>query len=528
MREASGYSPATPVLTSAAVNAILGVPADVPLTAQAMARQLRVTFFPHGALTPRLDAFVSRLEAALRSAGVTILPFEQALSAGPRPRLQERLVVIAPGELSTGNLPVDHVSNLRTTTIVGIVDRPCPADLHEGLQAKLNSVVQELAWSIVQVVLFVEDSHWTVCTMNGAIVPCRYGEGYEDDVRSTVIPKLAAPVVPPHAADFAFEEGTLNLNAPEFAPYVDDVVVAAPLWEHTGLMLFHTSMDRLEFRNPFYRRIAAAYLDRRSGMSYGFLARQLAVPSIRSMTEVEADALFGGGRWKEEGITEHLGRLWVSIALATGPVAVEIPPVQVLMTRSGCDKAHLDGHRDLMLATLSSGAISFRTPAAGEGLDYRPSYDTRTIMAHALGNALVAGAVRAAGAADQSFAETLSLQGMALAHWHADIDPLLLASGMMVYGEENPPVSCSTHQAAVFALVGKLTALRLCLDRATTLRGDVHVEPCHGINVGWPTLTGLARLLLVAPGHAPASDLLRIRRIPFEGVGNTGQRTDRT
>ena len=66
-------------------------------------------------------------------------------------------------------------------------------------------------------------------------------------------------------------------NDARYRPYVQDFQESGKLWSDTGLMLFHTSLESLAFRNRYYKRLAAAYLDHRSGMSYGFLARQLAV-----------------------------------------------------------------------------------------------------------------------------------------------------------------------------------------------------------------------------------------------------------
>ncbi|MGB2959700.1 MAG: hypothetical protein WBD30_12515, partial [Bacteroidota bacterium] len=263
------------LISERAVQAVLGVDEDVPLTPSAMAAGLRVTFYPRVSSTDRLRAFVERLQSALASAGVTILEYEDALAEG---KLQENLVTIAAGEMQTGDLAVDHVTNLRTSTVVGIVDGPCPADIQTGLQEKLNSVVKALAWYVVQVVIFVDDQLWTVCTMNGAIVRFGYGEGFAREVASVLIPKLAAPVVPPHAADFDVREGRLDLKANGAAEYARDFTRSGKLWAETGLMLFHTSLDSLEFRNRYYQRIVTAFLDHRSGMSYGFLSRQLPVP----------------------------------------------------------------------------------------------------------------------------------------------------------------------------------------------------------------------------------------------------------
>ena len=491
------------VLTVEAMKEALGIRRDVPLSADTMARTLRVTFFPAKSLSERLLAFTARLEVSLRKAGVEILTFDEALktpvgeNAGHgRTKLAEGIVVIAPGELETGNLPVDYVSNLRATTVVGVVDGPCPGHDHEGMQEKLNSIVRTLAWNIVQVVIFVEDETWTICTMNGAIIPCRDRAAFDRDVRSTLVPKLAAPVVPPHSSDYDVEPENLNLTDAGYSPYVRDFKESGPLWGKTGLMLFHTSLESLQFRSPFYKRIAAAYLDRRSGMSYGFLARQIATPVRPAVPEREVDSQLRGTDWRSRGFAWVKNRLFVSARLGSGVFVVEVPDVSVLSTRSGCDKSHIDGERDLMLLTLAGGRIRLKTPLSRNGsIDYRPSYDTITILAHALGNALIAGMLLCVEPGS-TFARTLQTSGMALAHWHGTVDPGQLPELYTFHGENNPPVSCSTHQSGIYALSGKLDAFRESTSRGAPFLGDVHMEPHHGVNVTWPTLTGLAELFL--------------------------------
>jgi hypothetical protein len=463
-----------------AARRILGIESPVPLSPRTMAAGLRVTFFPVHAATERVLAFSARLRQALTDCGVRVIDYADAVDERRPGKMKEGIVVIATGDMRTGDLPVDHVSNLRKTTIVGIVDGPCPADAKTSDQEKLNSVVRTLTWSIVQVSIYVDNASWTVCTMNGAIIPCTLRGSIAGDVLSILVPKLAAPVVPPHAADFETQEGVLDLSEERFRPYVDDFTRSGVLWARTGLLLFHTSMDELEFRNPFYKRIAAAYLDHRSGMSYGFLARQLAVP-------VSPATVLDDGRKRPDNDESR-----IEVELGGKTYSVEVPDVWMFTTRSGCDKSHIDAHRDILLMGLSRGRVVFKTPKGVDSrVDFKPSYDTLTILAHAVGNAL-AGSVIARLNPGSRFAMTLQRTGAALAHWHGGIERFTLPEGYVAHGESNPPVSCSTHQAALFALTGKLTAVQMSLDQKIDFAGDVHVEPHHGVNVTGYSLEGLA------------------------------------
>jgi hypothetical protein len=453
---------------------ILGVKKRVPLTPETMAAGLRVTFFPVTSASERVRAFTERLREALLRCGASVLDYAAAAAHSRPGKLQENLIIIAAGELATGDLPVDHVQNLRTTTIVGIVDGPCPAVEETADQEKLNRIVRTLTWSIVQVAIYVDADRWTITTMNGAVIPCSQHGPLTQDVLNVLVPKLAAPVVPPRAADFDLRPGLLDLNDQFLWPYVDDFVRSGPIWQQTGLLLFHTSMEELEFRNAWYKRIAAAYLDHRSGMSYGFLARQTASTYYPP--------------WMEREVPEK-----VVFRLADSEFQIAAPSVWVLTTRSGCDKSRIDPSKDLLMMGLSQGRAIIATPKGlNPQMDSKPSYDTLTILAHAVANALVASLLNTLRT-ETRFTSMIAQSGAALAHWHGDVPEGAIPAGYSVHGTTNPPVSCSTYQAALFAFAGKIGAVAACLRNGTSFEGDIHIEPHHGVNVTGSSLLDLAR-----------------------------------
>ncbi len=483
-------------ISSDAASRILGLSRRVPLTHETMASGLRATYFPYGKSSGKVAAFAERLREAMEDHGVEIMPFDKALAEGRRGKVGEGIVIIAPGEMENGALPVDFVSSLRANTVVGIEDGPCPADAIRDQQRRLNTIVESLAWNIVQAVIYVDDPVWTICTMNGAIIPCEGGEGFSRDVYATLIPKLAAPVVPPHASDFIVEEGGLDLRAAEWEPYVRDFETSSPLWAETGLMLFHTSLSALEFRTTYYKRVAAAYLDKRSGMSYGFLTRQPATVCAPALLDREAEELEGWKDWSDSGYGVVNGQRYAVVRFSGHVFAVKVPDIAMLATRSGCDKSHIDGHKDLVLLGMRDGMIFLKTPKGLDAaIDARPSYDTLTILAHGIANAMI-GAILKRLAPSAEFVRILTQNGLALAHWHGTLDTAVIPKNYIIFGDDKPPVSCSTHQAAIYTLTGKIEAFTRQMQQSGEYAGDVHIEPHHGINVTWPSLMGLAGAIL--------------------------------
>lgn len=486
----------TALLSKHALYEILGIMQEIPVDSRAMAKAMRITFLPGEGASRRIHVFAARLRDVLVEAGSLVLPPEEALDKDGDVMNRDRLIVIATGNWTAGDLPVDHVANLRTTTIVGVVDGPCPARYKTSNQDRLNSIIQVLAWNVVQVALFIEDEHWTICTMNGAIVVSDLGERFPEQVRTILVPKLAAAVVPPRAADFEVYEGQLNPADIGIAEYAQDFTRSGPLWTRSGVMLFHSPLSGLKFRNRRYQRIVSAFLDDRTGMSYGFLARQLAVKVKPAMSVLEASASTGAFLCGKDDVQRINGRVYAVVHVNSEMLVVEVPEVWVLTTRSGCDKTNVNIKRDLVLLGLVDGRVIVHTPAGlDKHMDCKPSYDTLTILSHAAGNALAA-SILLRLRRDAQFPVMLGKRGAAIAHWHGHVAPDDLPKEYARHGYDNPPVSCSTYQSAIYALTGKLTALSGCLENDIEFLGDVHIEPYHGVNVTGASLMQLAKLVL--------------------------------
>ena len=487
------------------IRQLLGITKSVPLSLVEMGQALRVCFYPKTTLTPRLQLFKERLCSLLTVYGVKILGYEQALQANGSERVCEGIVTIAVGEISDDDLPIHHVSSLAENIVVQIFDRGCPAHSHKVLQSKLNTIMADMAWNFAHVVIYLEaGGEPTICNMNGAITTC------DDDaaLAAVLIPKLAAPVVPPRSTDFQFREHAFDPRDLENHASARDIVESGNTWASTGLMVSQTPVSTLRFRNSFYRKLGGIYLDHRTGMSYGFLARQLPVSSLKpALTLREARVRWGVNIDECRELFEHDGALYLCLNIAGESYVLQVPDVWILSTRSGCEKTRLDIKNDIVRYGLRNGQIVFETPRNPNGsTDCKPSYDTLVIVAHALSNAIIA-SVLARQEPNADFSRRLKAHGVALAHWHGFLPHSKIPTGYPMHGQGNPAVACSTPQSAIYAIQGKIRLLEN--GGGTQLKGDIHIEPHHGTNFTCNSLQGLAQWLLAIgdPSNDPQPSL---------------------
>jgi hypothetical protein len=455
------------------LNSLLGIPETTPLTPAAMSAALRVAICPAPGLSPKLTRFTSALADAFRCCGVTLIG--QKDPAETDHRFSAGTTVIAPGVFPDELLPINRVSTLYNNLIIGIYDEPPP--VHEGQtpQETLDAIIGRL----------VTDESWTICSMNGGITTFETPLPERRAVLESLIPKITAQVVPPREGELDIRPGTLDTTTPEFKAFAADFVTCGQLWASNPRFMNHTSRESLDYRNSLYRKIVARYLDERSGMSYGFFARQL---PLKAMPAIET-----------EQMGDHPASecpMVVPVSLAGTRWLVPVPPVRILTTRSGCRKTSLDPSQDLVEIGMDHGRIWLSTPSAlPAGLVSKPSFDTLTIIAHAVGNAMIASLLLKLRP-ESRFPGLLERFGAGMTHWHYYPEDEMVPKGYIVHGGQNPPVSCSTPQSAAYSLLGKLDALELALASDIDYLGDVHIEPGHGTNiVGTRSLSRMAEFL---------------------------------
>lgn len=472
-----------------ALHKLLGIPLDTPLSIDEMCRRLKPVIYPAPVLSNRLEQFCHALINAMHSLDITVLSEEEA--SGTDGRFTPGTVILAPGYFPDNLLAINRVTTLYNNIIVGIYDEPAPITTDALPQQRLDSIVGRLARDMVHILIFVTDHSWTICTMNGGVVTFNKPYPSREEVRGTLVPKLTAQVVPPRPEELDIEYGQLQTDTPEFETVAKDFLQCSALWSSNSCLLTHTSTDGLEYRSSFYKRIVARYLDERSGMSYGFFARQLPV-TVPPALYIENAGTMTHNKKQPAGMVE--------IRIQESSLLVHLPDISVITTRSGCRKNNLDPKRDLVEIGLiqgrEQGRIYLKT---SEGLSSgnvaKPSFDTLTILAHALGNALTAGILMKLRP-EANFPSHLARFGATITHWHDYPQSKLLPEGYFLHGEQNPPVSCSTPQSAAYSLCGKFEALEKSLASGIEYKGDVHVEPNHGTNiVGMLSLAETAELL---------------------------------
>lgn len=512
------------------MGAALGIETDVPMEPEEMARDVTVTFFPERdqETTPEVRAFTAELREALEALGVEVRPFEETLTPLPRGRaarwyagatlntllrpvrrllgktpenapglgvmrhvrlgekVERGTSIVAPGEGEAGNLPVDHSSSFRETTIVTVLPWPEGIDGDATFLEHFDKAMELFSYHMTNVVLGVAGDRWLLYNFNGAHPIFDRDGDLEEQVLPTLVPKIAAPIRPPRLREFEVEAGAFDPADDTHGPPIRDLVESGALLEETDLYPPGKDLDKLPWRNDFYRWVGKLHLDDRSGMSYGFLARQLPTDLPPALPRDEAGDRYGSDALGD--VVDAGDDVVVRLDLPGGPRWIPVPPVEVMTIRSGADKTNPDPEADLVKLALEAGGMRLETPegvAVGEG--FRPSFDTRVILAHAVGNAVV-GSALAEDQPDHPLVRGLEEEGMGLVHWHGYLDPDRIPAGWHVHGAREPHVSCGTPQAALYALRGKLEAFAAAREAGAKFLGDVHLEPQHGTNLTFPTL----------------------------------------
>jgi len=529
-------------LNTETIKKILGIRREIDLTPIDMAKNLKITFFPNEeSVDEEILKFGEKLKTAFINLGVEIIPYNKVLESPSLDKIFKRwflffkiyslvvkslkiredvtkfkkshyknffkfifgkkikrkIAIISLGENREGFLPIDYTTSFKENPIITVVRKNKEINESSAFEKHIEEALNLFARDMTNLAVCIDEKSWTIYSFNLSNPTLPIDDNFEKNVLNSLIPKISAPVVPPAINDFKVLENNFSPGDEKYASYINDLVESGTLFEKTKLYPAGRKIESLRFKNFFYRWIGAIHLDERNGMSYGFLARQLPVrlSSPLLLESVKDKELLH--KLENNECVSHKGNLYVKIIIKGMNLAVEVPEVWVLTSRSGSNKTDLNPRKDIIKIGLKNGQM-FLGLSVGSNLsgDYKPSFDTKVILSHAVSNAIFA-SLLLYFQPNSSFPKILQMDGFAIAHWHGYINPKFIPKGWIVYGQNNPSVSCSSPQAAIYAFQGKEKGImNNILTNNIKYNGDIHIEPHHGTNMTLPSLEELASFLI--------------------------------
>ena len=529
------------MLNQETIQAILGIKNKVYIKAEEMADKMNIAFFPceEKNISPEILYFAKKLKKTFEEMKVNIVPYEDSLTKVSifktwkfvlkilvnnlfylssiifglsqkrhyfnldsiaylfkRTKIKKGISVVVLGEQTSENLPMQYINSFKDNSIITILDFPKNISEKSSFHEHFDTALALFAHHMTNIVIGVDKEKWILYNFNASHPVFSIEKNFRENILHALVPKIVAPIYPCKISEFVILKKFFDIADENHKNQVKDLVEGALLFNKTSLYPAGKKIGDLPFRNNFYRWIVKRYLDNRNGMSYGFLAMQLPSKISPLLTVLEYQKLIG--RETEDDYMKHNDELFIKINLDK-TYWLKVPEVWVLSQKSGSDKTHVNPKTDLIKMGLSGGKMFLQTQKDSiVDNDYKTSFDTQVILAHAVGNAIIA-SVLAHINPNSNFLKQYKSHGISISHWHGYIHPEHIPKGWYVHGVANPHVACSSPQSAIYALDGKLRSFKESLDSDIEYKGDIHIEPHHGTNICFISVVELAQYLLNDP-----------------------------
>lgn len=536
------YSESSVVIDQETIQAILGIEEKVYTTPLQMADKMNITFFPVVSkyLSKEIIDFSKQLEKTFKELNVNVVPYNEALVTIPmtkvirlvlkvllsnilylfrlilklpqknhyfnfavisylfkRTKIKKGISVIVLGEQKENDLPMQYIYSFKDNSIITILDFPNNINKNSTFHEHFDTALSLFTHNMTNIVLGVNKESWLLYNFNASHPIFPIDKDFKENVLHALIPKIVAPIRPYTLSEFKISKEHFDVKSEMYSKQVDDLVEGALVFSKTHLYPDGKKIDSLPFRNDFYRWIGKLHLDNRNGMSYGFLAIQLPGEVSKLITEDEFKKVYSIETSKDYLFIEE--KLYIKLLIKGHKYWMKVPEVWVLSQKSGTDKTHVNPNKDLIKMGLIHGKMYLQTQR-GEVIDnnYKTSFDTQVILAHAVGNAIIASILNQVDP-NSSFLSRYQNYGISISHWHGYIHPEHVQSGWYVHGISNPHVACSSPQSAIYALDGKLKSFTESILNNTEYKGDIHIEPHHGTNICYTSIKDLANYLVNNP-----------------------------
>jgi len=452
------------MISKEAILTILGIKENVDLRLDEMVTRLKVTFYP--SVTTKSEVvrkFYVDFKKSLDELNVKVLPFNEVWERVPftrrvvrflkyffsniewlrrrilnlppvnfylplrtllrlssKWRIKKGISIVCVGEQEVNELVMQYITNFKTNSIITIVDLPDHVKADSDFSVHFNTSMSLFAYHMTNIIIAVNESRWITYNFNASHPSFIYpDENMSDHILSSIVPKISAPISPHKLSEFKILGSRFDPCNMFNKKAVSDMVEGARLFSLTKLFPNGKSIDSLPFRNNLHRLIGKLHLDNRSGMSFGYLAFQLPtkLPVTKTLSEFKKELPEAFIDNKDYFISDK-GQIFITSTVADKKIVIQIPDVWVITIRSGANKTNFDIEKDLIKIGLINGQMYMQLP---KGLiqdnTYKPSFDTKVILAHAVCNALIAIKAKIIGNNIQ-FSKMIQKRGISISHWH--------------------------------------------------------------------------------------------------------------
>lgn len=417
-----------------------------------------------------------------------------------RKKIKSGITVICSGEQSVEKLQMQHISSFKTNSIVTIVDIPGKITESNDFIEHFDTSMSLFAHHMTNIIIGVNSKNWLVYNFNASHPIYKYpDDNFKEHILKSLIPKLAAPISPHKLKDFLINESRFKVSDNVYSKAISEMVNSAKLFMKTNLYPEGKKIDDLPFRDNFHKLIGKIHLDNRSGMSFGFIAYQLPtklIPAtnLDTFKKINKEAFIN-----DDYYVDGNNNLFILHKIKDFKIVLQVPDVWVLTIKSGASKTNFNPNSDLIKIGLLKGKLAMELPD-GLNIDntYKPSFDTKVILAHAVSNALIAQVAKYLERWND-YVKKIENHGFSISHWHGYVNKECLMKNIVMYGKDNPHVSCSSPQSAVYAFSGKYENILDQILDIDEFNGDIHIEPHHGINVSYHSMVDLVKYIIDNP-----------------------------
>ena len=362
-----------------------------------------------------------------------------------------------------GNPPVNFITRLykfRKTIMIVEVDQDKLMNDDTIFQHNFN--LDQIMKGFITWIGISNNKTFRIYSING----CSQIYDWSDleNVKMDIFCKFFLKPVPPKHQDFRTKvekNGHFNQEVANYFKTTSRIL--------TQLNLLPIKRDISYLGCNFRTYMAQKFLCGRNGMSYGFLAYQNDI-KISKISEVISPNFVKKYGFRDSQFYFQCGDKYFIF---------DIPIIQLIATRSGCDKSSINHDKDLIMYQINNFKID--QILLHKNMIFQPSFDIWIILVQAFCNIIIINILRHYNP-NHPYIKKVQENGIMIVHIHAFPDKNKLPKGCLYFGEKNPSISCGCPESSYYCFYDQFNKFIKNIDYySENYSGSLFLEKDHGI-----------------------------------------------